>query len=104
AHGPRKGFNPPPAVFTSASIPRPDRGPRADERARALFQEWRSLMAEQTPESGSGSLSLPEQPNLEWLKKEAKRRLDQLRLRNPDAKLTEAQFDLAKRYGFSSWR
>jgi ankyrin repeat protein len=49
-------------------------------------------------------LSLPDNPDLEWLRKEAKRHLTELRLANPGAKLAEAQFDLAKRYGFSSWR
>ena len=61
-------------------------------------------MSEQTPESASGSLSLPDAPNLEWLRTQAKRRLDELRKTNPAAKLASAQFDLAKQYGFSSWR
>ena len=52
----------------------------------------------------SDSLSLPDAPNLDWLRKQAKRRLDELREANPAAKLTDAQFDLAKQYGFSSWR
>jgi ankyrin repeat protein len=55
-------------------------------------------MAERTPES------LPEAPNLDWLRKQAKRHLEELRRTNPDARLADAQFDLAKRYGFSSWR
>ena len=59
-------------------------------------------MPEQTPESAS--LELPENPNLEWLRKQAKTRLAELRQVNPSAKLAEAQFELAKRYGFSSWR
>ena len=61
-------------------------------------------MSEQTPGSASASRSLPDAPNLEWLRKEAKRRLDELRKANPSAKLADAQFDLAKHYGFSSWR
>jgi len=52
----------------------------------------------------SDSLSLPDAPNLDWLRKQAKRRLDELRKANPAAKLTDAQFGLAKQYGFSSWR
>jgi ankyrin repeat protein len=48
--------------------------------------------------------SLPESPSLEWLRKEAKRRLAQLRASDPSAKLADAQFALAKEYGFSSWR
>jgi ankyrin repeat protein len=59
-------------------------------------------MPEQTPESRS--LELPENPNLEWLRKQAKTRLAELRRVNPGARLAEAQFEIAKRYGFSSWR
>jgi ankyrin repeat protein len=61
-------------------------------------------MSEQTPESAPGTSSLPDAPNLDWLRKQAKRRLDELRKTNPAAKLAEAQFDLAKQYGFLSWR
>ena len=48
--------------------------------------------------------SLPDAPSLEWLRKEAKRRLEELRRTDPGARLAAAQFDLAKQYGFSSWR
>src|SRR5262245_33525818 len=48
--------------------------------------------------------ALPDAPNLDWLRKQAKRRLLELREANPNAQLSEAQFDLAKEYGFSSWR
>jgi ankyrin repeat protein len=61
-------------------------------------------MSEQTPESGSEPLSLPDAPSLDWLRKQAKRRLEEIRKANPDAKLADAQFDLAKQYGFPSWR
>ena len=61
-------------------------------------------MSEQTPGSASASLSLPDAPNLDWLRKQAKRFLDELRKAKPDAKLADAQFHLAKQYGFSSWR
>jgi ankyrin repeat protein len=61
-------------------------------------------MSEQTPGSASASSSLPDAPNLEWLRKQAKRRLGELRQANPAAKLADSQFDLAKQYGFSSWR
>ena len=47
---------------------------------------------------------LPDNPNLDWLKKQAKRRLDELRALNHAAKLADAQFDVAKRHGFPSWR
>lgn len=61
-------------------------------------------MSDQTHESASGALPLPETPNLEWLRKRAKHRLDELRKSNPDAQLADAQFDLARHYGFPSWR
>jgi len=49
-------------------------------------------------------VNLPEHPDLDWLRKQAKRLLKELRETNPSARLADAQFDLAKRYGFSSWR
>ena len=61
-------------------------------------------MTEQTPQSASAPLSMPDAPNLDWLRKQAKRQLDELRKANPDAKLADAQLDLARQYGFSSWR
>src|SRR5690242_4151783 len=67
-------------------------------------RKGRYSMAEQTRESASAPLSLPQNPNLEWMRKQAKRRLEQLRLANPNAKLSGAQFELAKEYGFASWR
>lgn len=42
--------------------------------------------------------------NLEWLRKQAKRLLDEMRKTNPAAKLADAQFALAKQQGFASWR
>jgi ankyrin repeat protein len=48
--------------------------------------------------------ALPANPNLDWLKKTAKRRLVQLRTSQPDAKLHQAQLALAHDYGFKSWR
>ena len=47
---------------------------------------------------------LPDTPNLDWLRKRAKRRLRELRKTLPDAQLAQAQFDLARDFGFSSWR
>ena len=49
-------------------------------------------------------LPLPDNPSLDWLRKQAKRHLDTLRQSNPAAQLAAAQFALAKQYGFSSWR
>ncbi|MDQ3697241.1 MAG: ankyrin repeat domain-containing protein [Gemmatimonadota bacterium] len=61
-------------------------------------------MSEETRGSASASLSLPDAANLDWLRKQAKRRLAELRQARPEAKLADAQFDLARLYGFSSWR
>jgi ankyrin repeat protein len=61
-------------------------------------------MSDQTPRSVTGASALPDSPDLEWLRKQAKRRLAELRANNPNAKLADAQFALAKHYGFSSWR
>ncbi len=47
---------------------------------------------------------LPARPNLEYLKNEAKRRLAAQRIVDPDLKLTAMQFDMAREYGFASWR
>ncbi|MEM6553005.1 MAG: ankyrin repeat domain-containing protein [Planctomycetota bacterium] len=52
----------------------------------------------------TGAMSLPARPELEHLKNQAKRRLDALRRSDPKAKLSTAQFALARDYGFSSWR
>ena len=48
--------------------------------------------------------ALPSQPNLDWLKKSAKERLAELRVAEPAAKLHQAQLDIARDYGFASWR
>ena len=61
-------------------------------------------MSEQTPGSASGPLQLPDAPNLEWLRKQAKHNLESLRQTKPGAQLSDAQLDLARRYGFPSWR
>jgi ankyrin repeat protein len=61
-------------------------------------------MSEERSGSASAPLPLPGNPNLDWLRKEAKRRRDELRKTNPATRLADAQFDLARQYGFSSWR
>ncbi|WP_419907773.1 ankyrin repeat domain-containing protein [Hoeflea sp.] len=48
--------------------------------------------------------TLPENANIEWLKKSAKQLLRDWRAEGRDAKLADAQFHLARSYGFSSWR
>ena len=50
------------------------------------------------------ALPLPDTPNLDWLKQAGEAPLEELRHANPAAQLADAQFDLAKEYGFSSWR
>lgn len=48
--------------------------------------------------------TLPERPNLEHLRKEAKQRLKLLRQTDPAAALAVAQREVARDYGFPSWR
>jgi ankyrin repeat protein len=47
---------------------------------------------------------LPARANLAWLRKTAKQQLRTMRAQGRDAKLAEAQFAVARQYGFSSWR
>ena len=49
------------------------------------------------------SRNLPDRPNLEFLKKEAKARLAELQQSNAAAQLADAQHVLAQEYGFPSW-
>ncbi|HYE85087.1 MAG TPA: hypothetical protein VEA16_01940 [Vicinamibacterales bacterium] len=49
------------------------------------------------------SRHLPVRPNLDFLKKEAKALLDELRRGDPSRQLADAQFALARDYGFASW-
>ena len=49
------------------------------------------------------SRDLPEFPNLDHLKKQAKVLLRKLQQPNPGAKLAEAQHAIAREYGFASW-
>lgn len=53
---------------------------------------------------GNGARTLPPQPNLEHLRNDAKDHLALMRGNAPDTKLADAQFALARDYGFSSWR
>ncbi len=50
------------------------------------------------------SRPLPLRANLEWLKKLSKERLSALRASNPDARLSEAQLEVAREFGFPSWQ
>lgn len=48
--------------------------------------------------------ALPARANLDWLRKTAKQHLRTMRLQRSEAKLAQAQFAIARQYGFSSWR
>jgi ankyrin repeat protein len=48
--------------------------------------------------------SLPQRPDLAWLKKTAKESLARLRKKDAEAKLHQAQLKIARDYGFPSWR
>src|SRR5262245_34021267 len=48
--------------------------------------------------------ALPARANLDWLRKTAKQHLRTMRLQRREAKLAEAQFAIARQYGFASWR
>ncbi|WP_147395289.1 tetratricopeptide repeat protein [Azospirillum cavernae] len=60
-------------------------------------------MGSQISGASDSRRALPERPNLDHLKKEAKRQLKELRLVNPTATLATAQFATARDYGFASW-
>jgi ankyrin repeat protein len=47
---------------------------------------------------------LPVRANLDWLRKTAKQHLRDMRLQRRETKLAEAQFAIARQYGFASWR
>jgi hypothetical protein len=49
------------------------------------------------------SRELPPQPNLEFLRKQAKELLDALQTEDGSAQLADAQHKLAREYGFASW-
>ncbi len=47
---------------------------------------------------------LPERPSLEYLRKLAKNRLEELRRSDPGARLSTALLHVAREFGYSSWR
>jgi tetratricopeptide (TPR) repeat protein len=61
-------------------------------------------MSNSHPTNPGPGRPLPERPNLEHLKKEAKQRLKVMRLGDPEATLAAAQLATARLYGFASWR
>ncbi len=50
------------------------------------------------------SKDLPLRPDLDWLRKAAKKRLAELRRADAAAKLHHAQLEIARDYGIASWR
>ncbi len=54
--------------------------------------------------SSASPRPMPARPNIEYLKNEAKRRLAAQRTAQPDLKLSTVQFEIAREYGFASWR
>lgn len=57
------------------------------------------------PSFGASAVrTLPARPNLGYLKNQAKQRLEGARLTEPRARLTDIQFQLAREYGYASWR
>src|SRR5262245_21597477 len=65
----------------------------------SLFAHGRTLGSE----GGVMSTDLPVRASIEHLKKQAKERLAELRRRQPQARLADAQRDIARQYGFASW-
>jgi hypothetical protein len=49
------------------------------------------------------SRELPVHPNLDHLKKQARRLLRELRESSPESRLADAQHEIAQEYGFASW-
>ena len=56
------------------------------------------------PRRAAPRQALPANPDLDWLRKAAKKRLAELRARDPEARLHQAQLAVARDYGFASWR
>lgn len=61
-------------------------------------------MAEAVLSHAAQTRALPDRPNLEYLRNEAKARLKTLRVCNPTEQLSAAQKEVAREYGFASWR
>jgi ankyrin repeat protein len=49
-------------------------------------------------------MSIPARPALDWYRKAAKKRLAELRAKEPSSRLADAQLAVAREHGFSSWR
>ncbi|HEU4631421.1 MAG TPA: ankyrin repeat domain-containing protein [Gemmatimonadaceae bacterium] len=61
-------------------------------------------MSDETRRPAAAPAPLPDAANLEWLRKRARRRLRELKRTRPDARLADAQLDVARHHGFPSWR
>jgi ankyrin repeat protein len=55
-------------------------------------------------EGMSEAEALPLRPDIEWYRKAAKQRLQEMRAHNPQAKLADAQLAVARQHNFASWR
>ena len=55
-------------------------------------------MSDRIPAGAPAPRVLPDSPNLDWLRKQAKRRLEHTRVDDPAATLAQAQFAIAKEY------
>jgi len=54
--------------------------------------------------AGSPGALLPDRPHPDWYRKAAKKKLAEMRTRDPRATLSLAQLAIARAHGFSSWR
>jgi hypothetical protein len=63
-----------------------------------ITQEFRPLSLKSAP-----ARSLPERPHLDHLRSEAKRRLATMKAVSQAARLSDAQFLVAREYGFTNW-
>lgn len=61
-------------------------------------------MSAEAEGGASSKRGLPPCPNIEHLRNQAKARLRALRLTKPEAQLANAQLEIARGYGFPSWR
>src|SRR5688500_1252977 len=92
---------------------RPGRTPSAERaeptwsestsQTRSSFSPTLRTRARPKGDPMSNPARLPARPSLVQLRKQAKERLDMLRATNPDASLSDAQYAIARDYGFASW-
>src|SRR5690606_8586330 len=111
---PEDAAKPWPLIKHSLAWARPCRRPSVREKGSTRLASSRSIRPSSCPRTADAgrtgrrpsmpASSLPPRPNLEWLRKAAKKKLAQLRRTQPDAKLADAQLAVAREHGFPSWR